>query len=409
VSVQILYLSYDGINDPLGQSQVLPYLTGLAKIGYKIHLISAEKQISNRKAIQIKEVLKQKNINWNYINYTKNPPIISTLFDIWKINNKIKETLKLNQIQLIHCRGYITSLLGLYYKKKRKIPFLFDMRGFFADERKDSTNWNINNPIYYLIYKWFKKRELDFFKHADYIISLTKRGEQIIKNEITHNSNLNIEIIPCCVDLIKFDYNPIRISDTDKVRTELNIEKKAKVFTYLGSLGTWYMIDEMLQFFKKLSELIPDSIFLFITNDSEKIILEAIDRNQSQHSKFRITKQPSNKVPLYLSVSDWGLFFILPAFSKKASSPTKLAEFFAMGIPVITNSEIGDVDEIVNMNNAGIVISDFSENEINKAAKLCIDFEKQNPAYYRMISERNFDVEDGILKYSSVYKRIIKS
>ena len=38
-----LYLSYDGISDPLGQSQVLPYLKGLARLGHKIHLISFEK------------------------------------------------------------------------------------------------------------------------------------------------------------------------------------------------------------------------------------------------------------------------------------------------------------------------------------------------------------------------------
>ena len=28
---QILYISYDGITDPLGQSQILPYIIGLTK------------------------------------------------------------------------------------------------------------------------------------------------------------------------------------------------------------------------------------------------------------------------------------------------------------------------------------------------------------------------------------------
>ena len=40
----VLYISYDGMTDPLGQSQVLPYLSGLSKEGFKFHLISFEKE-----------------------------------------------------------------------------------------------------------------------------------------------------------------------------------------------------------------------------------------------------------------------------------------------------------------------------------------------------------------------------
>ena len=35
-----LFLSYDGMTDPLGPSQVLPYLVGLAARGHRITLIS---------------------------------------------------------------------------------------------------------------------------------------------------------------------------------------------------------------------------------------------------------------------------------------------------------------------------------------------------------------------------------
>ena len=38
-----LYLSYDGMTDPLGQSQVLPYIIGLQQKGIAFTLISFEK------------------------------------------------------------------------------------------------------------------------------------------------------------------------------------------------------------------------------------------------------------------------------------------------------------------------------------------------------------------------------
>ena len=51
----ILYISYDGMLEPLGQSQVLAYLKWLA-VGRSIHLVSYEKQndwanIAERKRI----------------------------------------------------------------------------------------------------------------------------------------------------------------------------------------------------------------------------------------------------------------------------------------------------------------------------------------------------------------------
>ena len=45
----VLYISYDGMTDPLGQSQVLPYLSGLSKEGYSFHLISFETALNLEK------------------------------------------------------------------------------------------------------------------------------------------------------------------------------------------------------------------------------------------------------------------------------------------------------------------------------------------------------------------------
>ena len=40
----ILYISYDGLTDSLGQSQILPYIIGLSKQGYRFTIVSAEKE-----------------------------------------------------------------------------------------------------------------------------------------------------------------------------------------------------------------------------------------------------------------------------------------------------------------------------------------------------------------------------
>jgi len=51
----VLYLSYDGMTDPLGGSQVLPYLVGLSKLGHRITLqILAQQETGALEALRRK-------------------------------------------------------------------------------------------------------------------------------------------------------------------------------------------------------------------------------------------------------------------------------------------------------------------------------------------------------------------
>ena len=133
--IKTLYLSYDGMTDPLGQSQVLPYLKEISS-NREIHIISCEKPTNFRRdKLRIEKIINGTNIHWHPLQYNKFPPIISTLWDLWKIK---KLALKLNKsykFKLIHCRSHLMALLGLSLKLSINTPFLFDMRSFFPEER----------------------------------------------------------------------------------------------------------------------------------------------------------------------------------------------------------------------------------------------------------------------------------
>ena len=40
---KILFITYDGLTDQLGQSQILPYIKGLSKMGFQFTILSCEK------------------------------------------------------------------------------------------------------------------------------------------------------------------------------------------------------------------------------------------------------------------------------------------------------------------------------------------------------------------------------
>ena len=135
----VLYLSYDGMTDPLGQSQVLPYIIGLTKKGFHFHLISFEKP--DRFHAHKKDILKiceDNNIVWVPMLYTKRPPLLSTVWDVWRMKRKAFSLNKEHSFSIVHCRSYLSALIGLSMKRKFKTAFLFD---------KNSRRTHLNGRI----------------------------------------------------------------------------------------------------------------------------------------------------------------------------------------------------------------------------------------------------------------------
>ena len=404
----VLYLSYDGMTDPLGQAQVIPYLKGLTQKGYSIQIVSFEKKsrlLQNRAAIE--ELLIQSNIKWHPLLYTAKPPVLSTLYDIYRLRSKVRQLLKEGPIELLHCRSYITSLVGLQIKRETQVPFVFDMRGFWADERVDGGIWNIKNPLFNSIYAYFKKKEKQFLQEAGAVISLTQNAAKEI-NSWPDFENLKISVIPCCADLDLFALNKIEQRNTlNELRKSIEINDDQFVVSYLGSIGTWYMLDEMLDFFVVLLRQKPNSLFLFITPDPSEKIYTAAKHKGLDTKYLRVTSAKRNEVPYWAALSSISLFFILPSYSKKASSPTKMGELMAGGIPLVVNSGVGDVAEILNDGANGIVLDAFDSQSLENACRQVDALLLKDPLHSIRCAQKYYALDKGVEAYQEVYASLI--
>jgi len=407
-AIEILYISYDGMTDPLGQSQVLPYLCALAKKNYSITLLSCEKpnKFAENKNI-IEQICLTNGINWHPIPYTAKPPVLSTLLDLNKIRKTTKRLHKIKNFKIIHCRSYIAALVGLEMKNKYGVKFLFDMRGFWADERVDGGLWNLKNPVFKNIYSFFKRKELDFFTRADHIISLTQAG----KNEISawpqfKGKQLPISVIPCCVDTSFFNLTLINKEDQNKLLRHLNFSHTNFILGYVGSIGTWYMLTEMLRCFKQLLKLKPEARFLFVSTEPANIIYSKAQELNINAASITVKAATRNEVPLYISIMQLSIFFIKPCFSKKASSPTKQGEIMAMGIPVICNAGVGDTDFVVNTYDSGIAINSFDEQSYISGLLKVLNT-NYNPQNIRNGAIDFYGLEKGVETYANVYQKLL--
>lgn len=404
----VLFLSYDGMTDPLGQSQVIPYLKGLTADGYRFTLVSCDKKenfLKGRK--QVLESISGYPIKWESLPYHKNPPVLSAIYDAWKMKQVVKKIHKTDPIHLVHTRPGVPPLVALWLKKKYNVKFLNDIRGFWADERVDGGMWNRKNPLFNLIYKYFKREEVRCIENADYNICLTFKAKEIIHSwKHISGQPVPLEVIPCSADLDLFNPKHISEDDCDYWRNKLGIKKGDVVFSYLGSIGGWYLTDEMLRLCKAISTNLPQAKFLFISPGRHEEIMEAAKKAGVSPDRVCINAATRNEVPALLSLSTYSFFFIKPCFSKLSSSPTKHGEIMAMGIPVITNSGVGDVEEIVKMYNSGIIIKDFKESSFIEATAKLKEIGGFNKSEIRKGAEAFYALETAVNRYRKVYSII---
>lgn len=406
----VLYVSYDGMTDNLGQSQVIPYLQKLSTQGFAIHIISCEKpQMFEKRQNVIRKLLSASGIVWHPIPYTSKPAVVSTMYDLHIMEREAREIIKdkTNNIRLLHCRSYISAHVGLYCQQKFGIPWIFDMRGFYAEERVEGGLWRQSNPIYRMVYRYFKQIEKKCITQAAHIVSLTHNGANEIRSWKVHQvAQTPISVIPCCTDMQLFHFEKVK-SSQEALRKKLQIAESAFVLSYLGSFGTWYMTDEMFDFFKVVYDKNPNAIFLCITPDSADNLESLAMRKDIPRSALRVYRANREDVPAYAALSDWSMFFIKPVYSKKASSPTKMGELLSLGIPIVCNTGVGDVDSIMAECPQGFVLQEYTQSEYARVADGMLQASAPNREALRAVAETYYSLEKGAAQYAEIYKAIV--
>lgn len=389
----VVYISYDGLSDSLGRSQILPYIMGLESLGHRFCIVSAEKPaaMASQQPV-VRQLIQHKHINWIPVVYHKRPPVFSTLYDLYRLYRAASRCIRQEKATLLHSRSYTGALLGLWLSRRYKIPFVFDMRGFWPDERVEGGLWMLSNPVYRIIYHYFKRMERILLSEADAIVTLTKAAaDQIAQWHIVPRRPP--VVIPCCVDTDAF---PLPDSQPSTTRKHL---------VYLGSLGTWYLLPEMMAFYKVYESFVPGSKFVVLTKEPSEMVLRAAKQAGVPESSVEVKSATRVELPGLLAGAAVSVFFVRPGFSKKGSSATKLAELLSSGIPVVSNYGIGDQDAFFKHYNMGVLVREFSAESYHSAVVELLNT-TYAPASLRLLALELFDLKKGVAQYDALYRAL---
>ena len=394
--MSILYISYDGLLEPLGQSQVLAYQEQLAK-DFDIILMSFEKpaDLNNHQLLHsMQDRISKTSIKWIARRYHKAPSILATSYDLLAGIIHCSYLVWRYKIRIIHARSYPPAFIALFLKKFFGVKFLFDMRGFWADERVDGNIWNKDSQVYRIT----KSLEKAFITNSDHIISLTNAAvNEMEKFPYLESMSLPISVISTCVDLKKF---------TPKNE---HIGSEHFALGYLGTVGTWYLFEETIQAFKILLEIKPLAKILIINRGEHKFIQESLENQGISLDSVEILSANHEEIPYLIKRMSATVFFLKPLFSKQAAAPTKLGELLASGIPCLTNAGVGDMAEIIQNGGVGIALDSLSQRSIRHGIMGLIELTQQEDIIYkcRKTAELNFSLEDGINSYAEIYKSLM--
>lgn len=400
----LLYLSLTGMSEPLGRSQVLEYLFEIGK-SYDVSILSCEKTYFYKLEPGLDEEIKNHGIQWKHIYYSNRYGLLSASLQFVRFVLAAVVFTLLKKPDIVHARSLIPAGVALVVKIIFRKKVLFDIRGFFVDEKVDSARLKKGSLLYHAL----KSIERTIYRGSDRIITLTFCGKDIVCQEYGVAPDL-ITVIPTCVNTKLF--TPAVADERAALRRQLSLPDK-KIIVHHGQVKGWYDFESEVILFKAMYKQDKNAFFLLLNKDQQMYIETILHRFEIPQKAYSIRSVDFSGISLYLNACDLSIFFIKPTYSKKASHPTKFAENTACRLYSLSNRGIGDMDFYAKTYKTAFLIDltklSFTLDEtaaqvleiINNPAQRAI-----NDAYDRLLREC-FSNEIAVERYLSVYNILL--
>lgn len=399
-----LYICYFGLREPLVQTQVLPYLREIVEDGAEIHLLTFEPELEKWDAAEIersRSTLADDGIAWHRLRYHKRPSVLATIYDLAVGTLKVLSLGRKHRFQIYHSRGHIPAPIACIAKRVLGGKFLFDIRGFMPEEYADAGIWKEGSLLFHAV----KRVERWLMRSADGFVVLTEAARGILfpesRDDGTDNQGRPVEVIPCCVDLSERRF---------AIRSKIARQGSGPVVTHVGALGGLYLTNEIvgLMTIAKLRD--PSTFALFLTKHLQEHVRQLMENAGFKNTDFVIRSVPPAEIADEIAESFFGISLVIPSFSSKSRSPTKIPEYLAAGVPVISNSGVGDVDAMITENRVGVLLHELSDAAFDRALDELEELYKEGGLRQRCreTSKRLFDLEEvGGVRYRRIYKALM--
>jgi hypothetical protein len=366
--LDIVYVSHDSIAEGIGMSQIIPVVIGLANKGWNVGIISCEKtEIST----EIKEQLEAVGVNWTALRFGRTGALGG-------VGRLIRIAIRLPRARAYHCRG---DLAAVATHLSSRSPFLWDVRGLWIDQKIVIGSINTNPLIIWLA----KRLERIAAKNAAAVSTLTEAVYPILIKRNPFLTRFH-SVVATCTDLEKFYFN-----------SKLPIEKKLLLS---GVFNNYYDIPATGDFISSFREKEKLKVTWCHGKEALKSALNVGE------DEIKVMKQ--SEMQSEIASSSFGLAICKQDIGDSLAGvmPTKVAEFLAVGRPVIVSNGVGDLEKLLLSTRTGVVIKSNMDLAVTELLDLLDD--DKTPIRCRALAEQHFSMVNAIDTYNSIFTRLLK-
>jgi glycosyltransferase involved in cell wall biosynthesis len=216
-----------------------------------------------------------------------------------------------------------------------------------------------------------------------------------------------IEIIPTCVDTAKFTVGDDEARRSAKSALGLN---GRRVLAHVGALDGWVATDTLAELITIALRRDPRTAVIILTKSPTDRFAQALRQRGVDPRALLVRQAAPDDVPGYLHAVDAGLAVYISSVSKAASSPTRIAEYLAAGVPALCSPHLGDVDDVVTGDRVGVVTHGWSTADLEDAL-VRLDALTSDPdlrTRCRATAIARFDLKTvGGARYRRLYDRVM--
>jgi glycosyltransferase involved in cell wall biosynthesis len=181
------------------------------------------------------------------------------------------------------------------------------------------------------------------------------------------------------------------------------------IIAYVGSLNPSYEYRASLRLAARILKRAPQAKFLAMTSQVSELSLLA-DEYEIPPTRRLITEVAYDEVHLWMPWIDVGLMLLVkPNQAKRASMPTKLAEFFATGVAPISHGANSEVADWVKRAGSGMALEDLSDESLHNAADFAVNGRPRADALVRarLIAGEHFSLDSGARRYDALFRDLL--
>jgi len=395
---RVLYIVYWGALEPLGRSLVLPAVCELAGLGATLTLVTFEKPADladQSETRTLRTLMWSKGIKWVPLGYHKQPKLPATAFDVFSGLARAVILGLRSRPDIVHARTFVGGLIGAAVAFVLRAKFVYHNEGFYPDEQVDAGVWKAGSAPHRLSLSLERR----MYAGADGVIALSERAKAAIERiPAVKQKATPVIAVPSCVDLDHFSpASPRRAWTGKSIR-----------FIYIGSVGGRYLLDKIGRFTAIASQMMESVSLRVLTRAEPDLVARMVDSGGLPRESWSLDCVSRNEMPGELAHRDVGLFFLSTGLSEHGCSPTKIGEYWAMGLPVISTPNVSDSDEIIRRERVGVIVNDHSDESYRKAVSELISLlrDPETSGRCRRAAERHYSLKPACRRQALLYNRL---